>query len=65
MLPQCRGGQDRSVHHPQHRAGEDEVRGSGRSLPDGEDSAHPETGDGADRGERRSMPSGSASQVIS
>lgn len=63
MPPQRGGGQDRSVHHPQHRAGEDEVRGGGGSLPDGEDSSHPETSNGADRGERRPMPSVSAAQV--
>lgn len=51
--PQCRGGQDRSLHHPQHCAGEDEVRGSGRSLPDSEDTSHPAACDGADGGENR------------
>lgn len=47
---QCRGGQDRSLHHPQHRAGEDEVRRRGRPLPDGEDASHPAACHGADRG---------------
>lgn len=57
---QCRRGQDRRVHHPQHRAGEDEVRGRGGHFPDGEDAAHPETGHRPDRGER-AVPSSSLS----
>ncbi len=42
---------DRCVHHPQHRAGEDEVRGSGGHLPDCQDAAHPEARHRSDRGE--------------
>lgn len=48
--PQCWGGQDRCLHHPQHRAGEDEVRRSGRPLPDSEDTSHSAACHGADRG---------------
>lgn len=45
------GGPDRRVHHPQHSAGADEVRGGGGHLPDGQDAAHPETRHRPDRGE--------------
>ena len=48
--PQCRGGTDRGLHQPLHRAGEDAVRGGGGRLPDGEDPEDPEAGHGADQG---------------
>lgn len=44
-------GPDRRVHHPQYRAGEDEVRGRGGHLPDRQDAAHPEARHRPDRGE--------------
>lgn len=50
FVSQCRGRQDWSLHHPQHRAGEDEVRRCGGHLPDGEDAPHPAARHGADRG---------------
>lgn len=50
--PQCWSREDWRVHHPQHRAGENEVRGRGRHLPDGQDAAHPETCHRPDRGQR-------------
>lgn len=49
---QCWSRKDRRVHHPQHRAGEDEVRRSGGHLPDCQDAAHPEARHRSDRGER-------------
>lgn len=39
------------VHHAQHRAGEDALRGGGGHVPDGEDLADAAAGHGADRGE--------------
>lgn len=51
LRQQCRSGPDRCVHHPQHRSGEDAVRGRGGHLPDCQDAAHPETGHRPDRGE--------------
>lgn len=48
VFSQCWGRQDRSLHHPQHRSGADEVRGRGGSLPDGEDAPHPAARHGAD-----------------
>lgn len=48
---QRRCGQDRRLHHAQHRAGADAVRRRGGHLPDGEDAADPEASHGADGGE--------------
>lgn len=39
------------VHHTEHRAGEDALRGGGGHVPDGEDFADAAAGHGADRGE--------------
>ena len=47
---QRRGGTDRGLHQPLHRAGEDAVRGGGGRLPDGEDTPDAETRHGADGG---------------
>ena len=51
-LFQCRGGPDRGLHHPEHCAGEDAVRGRGGHLPDGEDAADAEARHGADGGKQ-------------
>lgn len=47
---QCWCWADWCVHHPEHRLGKNEVRGSGRPVPDRQDSANSEAGHGADRG---------------
>jgi len=50
---QCWSGADRRVHHPQHRAGADAVRGGGRHVPDREDATDTAASHGADRGNQR------------
>ncbi|XP_035273500.1 receptor-type tyrosine-protein phosphatase delta-like isoform X35 [Anguilla anguilla] len=47
---QCGGGADRRLHHPQHRPGENEVRGRGGHFPDRQDAEDTEAGHGADGG---------------
>lgn len=48
---QCWGWAHRRVHHTQHCAGEDALRGRGGHVPDGEDLADAAASHGADRGE--------------
>lgn len=50
---QCWCWADWCVHHPEHHPGEDEVRRSGRPLPDRQDAPNTEAGHGADRGIHR------------
>ena len=47
---QCRGRPYRRLHHVEHRAGADEVRGRGRHVPDGENAQNTETRHGTNRG---------------
>ena len=51
FLVQCGRGEDGGLHHPEHCAGEDALRGRGGHLPDSQDAADPETSHGTDRGE--------------
>ena len=50
------GWAHRRVHHTQHRAGEDALRGGGGHVPDGEDLEDAAASHGADRGECSLLP---------
>lgn len=50
------GRAHRRLHHAQHRAGEDALRGGGGHVSDGEDLEDAAAGHGADRGECPSSP---------